>query len=57
MTGFGSLELIEHIQLVNEDLKAVNTARSGEGCSLEGRTRALLCFLKHSWNVIRYKLR
>jgi alpha-N-arabinofuranosidase len=59
MTGFGSLELIEHIQLVNEDLKAVNTAKEPEKVvPSEGRTSGTAVLLeKHSWNVIRYKLR
>ena len=53
MTGFGSLELIEHIQLVNEDLKAVNTAKETEKVvPSEGRTRGTACFLEKGSGMV-----
>jgi alpha-N-arabinofuranosidase len=59
LTGFGKLEFIEHLQLVSDDLKAVNTAKEPEKVKpsfgkTNGTTAVLEC---HSWNVIRYKLK
>ena len=55
LRGFGAPELIEHRQLWHEDLKAVNTADRPENVAPsagDGRT-----LRRHSWNVLRYKLK
>lgn len=61
--SFEEYELVEHIVLENDDLKAVNTAadqavspnNNGASKILEGRLEARLS--KTSWNVIRLKKR
>jgi alpha-N-arabinofuranosidase len=58
LSGFGKPQLIEHIKLNNNDLKAVNTAEM-PACVLpsQGKTKGMTaCLEKHSWNVIRYKI-
>lgn len=59
LSGFGKLDLIEHIQLQNADLKAVNTASApGNVVPSSGSTKGLKAKLeKHSWNVLRYKIK
>jgi alpha-N-arabinofuranosidase len=59
LTGFGKLELLEHIQLNHSDLKAVNTSSTPENVKPSpGKTKGLTAKLeKHSWNVIRYKIK
>ncbi len=55
LRGFGAPELVEHRQLWHEDLKAVNTADKPENVAPsagDGRT-----LRRHSWNVLRYKLK
>ncbi len=55
LRGFGTPELTEHRQLWHEDLKAVNTADEPEKVAPsagDGRT-----LRRHSWNVLRYKLK
>jgi alpha-N-arabinofuranosidase len=55
LRGFGEPELVEHRQLWHEDLKAVNTADKPENVAPsagDGRT-----LRRHSWNVLRYKLK
>jgi alpha-N-arabinofuranosidase len=56
LTGFGKLRLLEHIQLNNTDLKAVNTAANPEKVNPSaGATKGMTVQLeKHSWNCIRY---
>lgn len=59
LSGFGTLELIEHIQLNHTDLKAVNTLAAPDNVRpVPGSTKGMTATLeKHSWNVIRYKTR
>ena len=55
LRGFGTPELMEHRQLWHADLKAVNTAEKPENVAPsagDGRT-----LRRHSWNVLRYKLK
>ena len=55
LRGFGTPELTEHRQLWHEDLKAVNTAGEPENVAPsagDGRT-----LRRHSWNVLRYRLK
>ena len=55
LRGLGTPELTEHRQLWHEDLKAVNTADEPEKVAPsagDGRT-----LRRHSWNVLRYKLK
>jgi alpha-L-arabinofuranosidase len=59
LSGFKVVCLLEHIQLNNQDLKAVNTKLDPEAVKpsagkSEGKTALLE---KHSWNVIRYEIR
>lgn len=63
LRSFGGVELIEHIVLEHNDLKAVNTSdrqqavkpHSGGGAAVDGQTvQAQLA--KASWNVIRLKV-
>jgi alpha-N-arabinofuranosidase len=58
LAGFGELELIEHLVLNSEDLKAVNTADSPEAVlPCPGHTNDKCSTLSaHSWNVIRFKV-
>jgi alpha-N-arabinofuranosidase len=58
LSGFGKPELLEHIKLNNENLKAVNTAGKPDCVSPScGKTEGTTAYLeKHSWNVIRYKI-
>jgi alpha-N-arabinofuranosidase len=58
ISGFGKLELMEHIVLNCEDLKAVNTADKPDAVSPStGNTARIIAELgKHSWNVLRYKI-
>ncbi len=56
ISGYGKLEKIEHIVLVNDDLKAVNTVSEPNNVKpaqipLSDKT----VFPKHSWNVVRFK--
>lgn len=62
LRGFGCIEIVEHIELHHDDVKAVNTElapdtvipKPGEGGSLDsGRLRIVL--KKLSFNVIRLK--
>jgi len=63
LSAFGEASIIEHINITNDDLKAVNTAESpysvipcpANSASIEcGKISAK--FKKHSWNVIRVSL-
>jgi len=58
LSGFGNPELIEHIKLNNEDLKAVNTAAQPDAVMPSGGPAAGLSakLEKHSWNVLRLKI-
>ena len=56
---FEGYELLEHIVLKNDDLKAVNSAAKQKvapeklsGSAVDGRT-VTACLPKASWNVIR----
>ncbi len=53
LSGFGELQLLEHRQLWNADLQAVNTADTPETVApSQGDGHTLRC---HSWNVLRYR--
>ncbi len=61
---FGSMELIEHIVLEHEDLKAANTADAPDkvnphrgGATRVNSSAAIATLNKHSWNVIRFQLK
>ena len=57
LSGFGTLSLLEHIQLTGDDLKAANT-KDDPDCvrPSPGKTAGTSAVLeKHSWNVIRYQ--
>jgi alpha-N-arabinofuranosidase len=58
LSGFGTPQLLEHIQLNSPDLKAVNTKTDPETVTPSaGRSQGLTATLeKHSWNVLRYKV-
>ena len=64
MRSFNDLELIEHIVLENEDIKATNTIdkpknvvphTKGTAILEDGKISARLA--KHSWNVMRMKVK
>jgi alpha-N-arabinofuranosidase len=56
ITGYGELEIIEHIIMNSDDLKAYNTADNPNRVMPETKTPSDEIILpKHSWNVIRYK--
>lgn len=59
VTGFGMLELLEHIQLSGSDLKAANTLENPDNVRLSaGATEGMTAVLeKHSWNVLRYRIK
>ena len=58
LSGFGTIRLLEHIQLNSLDLKAVNTQADPEAVRPSaGRSEGTMALLeKHSWNVIRYQI-
>jgi alpha-N-arabinofuranosidase len=59
LSGFGKLELVEHIQLNHANLKASNTSSRPDNVKpVAGSTKGMTAKLeKHSWNVIRYRMK
>lgn len=57
LSGFGALDVIEHIALNNEDLCAMNTAENPDTVTpSKQKTAGMTAVLeKHSWNVIRLR--
>ena len=63
LSNFEKIELIEHIVLEHEDMKAINTAEKPYNVipNMMGKTKlqlnkAIASLPKHSWNVIRFQL-
>jgi alpha-L-arabinofuranosidase len=63
LSDFAGAELIEHIVLEHQDLKAVNTAADqhnvaphNNGVTKINDKEAIATLNKHSWNVIRFQL-
>lgn len=54
MKDYGDLELIEHIVLTNDDMKAVNTIDNPD--NVKPVTTEGTVLPKHSWNMLRFKL-
>ncbi len=63
LSDFGKVELLEHLVLENNDMKAANTAQNpnnvaphNNGITKISAKKAVVTLNKHSWNVIRFKI-
>ena len=57
LEGFDTVELIEHVELYSDDLKAVNSADDERVAPHEAALDDNLTLKKHSWNMLRYKVK
>jgi len=63
LRDFNKVELIEHIVLENDDMKATNTVDNpnnvvphNKGITKINSASAVATLNKHSWNVIRFQI-
>jgi len=53
--GFRSVQLLEHVQLYSDDLKAVNTRDDAAVVPENVPVEESICLKKHSWNMLRFR--
>ena len=58
LQGFKNLQLIEHVELYSDDLKAVNDKDNQRiiPVSVKVQDEGAIVLKKHSWNMLRYKI-